>query len=1067
MNARQGLGATGVVLILAVGWWFGAGATHDRPVVVGGPSPGTPRPDSHRIASGADAHAVPETVEATPLATEASAERTLEVYVGMEGRPIPGAEVVALSLTEELERSMHRLSGLTAAESGTAIRLTTGTDGKCRATRPPGRVYLAVNGTGVAPGAMFLDEENDEAIFELSEENTLLGTVRLADGRPAVGAAVVARKDLHHSSLLFGHALNPFRMVGMFFESRAVVGMDGTFVLRQLPLDLIRVRASLDGYSAAVEPQVHIPWQTRVDLVLHPGAASVEGIVAERGTGVRIEGARVEAYAGPPADAAPTLSDVAMTNHEGRFTLDAVRGDIPAFGIRVICSGYGTRVASIEGLSPGSTRDLRIELAKAERLEGRVVSRSGAGARAEIAAYDERTGFQVTYFITKDDGTFRLEHLDPGDSYRFQVFPGAAARPVEVRGVRCRRTTPLEIVLTTLGVLRGQVLADANPVGDGTVRLNVLDGSRRVRETRTAEIDQQGRYSFDLVPEGELRLEASVDGFAPAWVEPVRVDVEAESTIQDLELSRGAVLTGSVIHEETGARLSSVELRIVATRADAYEGVPLELTAVTDDVGRFRFGRIPVAEPLGLQVVDERFAERVIDFEIPVGSTEHRLDAFAIPGVTVELVVIEADGSLVRGITGALGSGGRTQGSQQDPDGVVRFPRVPVGRATAVVSVNPIGVRYQRQIETTTDPVQRIEFRLGGAASIQGVIRDGGRFPGARFSILTSRQGSHQDVAVVTAAANARFEIPGLEPGEHLVVMRAVDGVAQRLGQRMRIELAAGEAREVEFDLGRIAVSGRVEDRHGRPVGGALTLLRRNVDRRELESVSAADGTYRIEAIPAGGPHELIVQAQGFARRVLAVDLSDAEPERGIDVALDPEAIIRVVLDRPEGPPAAATVRCRPLIASSTAMEVRSSEVGEDGVCVVRFAMSGSYLVEVRVPDHFPARAEVACIGGETSEVTLLLRRVGSLEVSVASGDGAGRPGVSMTVIDRLSGDDARLWLDAGWIRSSSGSMSSGSDGRLRIDGLPEGTYDVTASGVTGSAVVVAGSVTSFVLQQH
>jgi hypothetical protein len=153
-------------------------------------------------------------------------------------------------------------------------------------------------------------------------------------------------------------------------------------------------------------------------------------------------------------------------------------------------------------------------------LAGRVVAgdppRPVAGAEVRVLAFD--AGSPVRTARTGGRGLFRVGGLAPG-RHRVEVdHPRHGRASVDLEA---GRAGPEEetIRLTATLVVTGEVRASGGPVADATVLL--LAGTRRLRGRTGVD----GRFRFDGVPEGEVALDASVDG-GTTWC-PRRAVLEA------------------------------------------------------------------------------------------------------------------------------------------------------------------------------------------------------------------------------------------------------------------------------------------------------------------------------------------------------------------------------------------------------------------------------------------------------------------------------------------------------------------------------------------------------------
>lgn len=121
---------------------------------------------------------------------------------------------------------------------------------------------------------------------------------------------------------------------------------------------------------------------------------------------------------------------------------------------------------------------------------------------------------------------------------------------------------------------------------------------------RTAESDDEGRYSFAELPAGRYRVHARKDGFVEPFFPGRSRDRSARSVTLaagqsvdgvEIAISRGGVITG-VVTDDAGEPLVHAQVRAAPrrTRAGGGFGMP----AQTDDQGRYRVHSLPDGEYL-------------------------------------------------------------------------------------------------------------------------------------------------------------------------------------------------------------------------------------------------------------------------------------------------------------------------------------------------------------------------------------------------------------------------------------------------------------------------------------
>ena len=1022
-----------------------------------------------------DVDPVAATAEPTPVVDvvpepvrDVAPTRRLLINVSTSGTPIPGAELVVLPMTDEVATQLDDPAGLSTAIRDTATWLHTDDQGDASMERPEGELYLAVRADGIAPGALFCPPDEDEVLFTVVSEYSITGRVTLDGGRPAAGAHVTGRMDVYYGNMIRGWTAEPYRMLGMFFTSTTTAAADGTYRLGGLPMGFIEVRASLPGFSSAVDPLVDVPVRQACDLVLHPGAA-LSGAVVDAKTGRPVEGARLVASSAPASLTDADVADVAYSDPEGRFSLPGVRAGVEPFALKIIRNGYAAEVLDVAGLAPGASRDMRIELSRADELRGVVVSRSGTPVPlARVRVIDESKPFLVDILNTREaDGSFRIGFLAPGRRYTITAQRRLDDPPTTLTGVTVPRPDDLELVLERSGLLQGEVVADGAPVTKGSVHLLVLGARRMELERRRADLDDDGRYTFDLVPEGEHRIDVVADGYAPKWIEPVRVIAAAEETTVDVTLEQGAALIGTVIDADTRAPLPDVRLvafSMSTTGSDWPEELPVETSS--DETGRFRFDHLPVDVPCAIGPADDRFARTTTPVTIPSHVAEHEVEIDVVLGVTVEIAPVTAGGTPPPGYGGNFASEGLSvSDAAPDPDGVVRIPRVKPGDAIVGILYGSLSsyIARQRAVQIPAGSrVHRIEFRLDTMGEIHGsvgrLIHNNSTFA---VSAREARMPRGSDVYNVVRGGNA-YALDAMPAGRYELTARSVSGTPYPFEATRHVDLADGQRLQVDFDFGAGAIAGDVADSGGEPLADVRASLSANADGSvTTTSLTDARGEYRLAGFGEPGGYSVLFSRQGLGRVRRDVDVLDASDDVALDVTMEPEAVLLArVIDRAGSPVQAAHLECWPSQDPHPSLHVARTAVASLEPTRITQLTAGEHTLSVTADGYFDLNQRIPLRPGETTTVDLVMRRPCVAEFKVFLSSGAPAPYATITLtpeFDRPEFDGSvDAWVEQRRVESSTGSTQTDRLGRLRLSGIPEGRYRVVAAGVSRELDVTA-----------
>lgn len=387
--------------------------------------------------------------------------------------------------------------------------------------------------------------------------------------------------------------------------------------------------------------------------------------------------------------------------------------------------------------------------------------------------------------------------------------------------------------------LSGRVVDAAGAALAGAaVEAHSVQGSR-VRRAGRATTDREGRFELGAVPVGFVAVVATADGMARR---AVLVDVR-RGGLRDVEiaLEEGAALAGRVLNEADGP----VDGARVCARSHAVGPVPeLEAQCATTSAdGEFALDHV-TAGVLAVAVDGDGIASML------------RPDVVA-PTDALVLRVMRRGGlrGTIRLPDGQPASGGEVTvaGSglwpprvvQVADDGTYLVEDLPAGvyeleaRADEMVSSRELGVEVAAGRSVTVD------LDLEQGARLSGVVLDGRSgepVDGARVAVSDALVATAP--AVTYTAADGRFTIVGLAPGEHWVGVSS-EGRVPVLGQPVAVP------GEVTVSLAPEAViTGRVVDEGGYPVAGAAV----EPDLAMPEPGVAAGGPLPMPPLPAQLP---------------------------------------------------------------------------------------------------------------------------------------------------------------------------------------------------------------------
>jgi hypothetical protein len=321
-----------------------------------------------------------------------------------------------------------------------------------------------------------------------------------------------------------------------------------------------------------------------VSMVL-PQSGVLQGhVLDERGRPV--QGFTIDIVSVVPGDAPapPPAWSKTFESADGLYRADQV----PSWPVvvRAVADGRAPFVSTPFTLQPGDTRDLDITLAEGCTLSGKVRDAHGTPLGRVLVNVEERVTagsatdptFQTsTQAESADDGSFTLEHV-PRRTVLVRGYDGDHAVTTTTVDVgECDEQTPVVLTMSAGGAVEGVARrADGTPLAGARVSLS----DRSVGFVNTAS-DRDGRFRFDAISEGDMRLELEDGGQRAVTYVRVRND---ETVTQDMTLfDRGnAELRG---HVTAGGKPIAGARLLVASNHGRQQGIAMYFPVTGPDGG--------------------------------------------------------------------------------------------------------------------------------------------------------------------------------------------------------------------------------------------------------------------------------------------------------------------------------------------------------------------------------------------------------------------------------------------------------------------------------------------------
>jgi len=538
-----------------------------------------------------------------------------------------------------------------------------------------------------------------------------------------------------------------------------------------------------------------------------------------------IAGARITARGARQMVSAPDGRYLVRTEHEGELRVDAAKKGLPEAHSETLRVAAGDRKSNVT-----------ITIPRGVALTGRVIDGAAKPiAGAAITTTDLRAVLNSLDASADDpvrsaaDGTFTLR-LAAG-TYDLRVAAsGYAPKLLRAHEVSAN-APPLEVELEPGVEVRGRVTRGGEPVEGVTVFITSGDIAPPVQTA------SDGAFRIpDLAP-GELMLAFRKPDDFIQLTRPV----VAPAHDVDVELPAGGRVAGRVIEKATQQPVKTFAAGVAAKMRQ-----PLMQSFTAED-GAFAIDNVPAGAQTLVVTAPGFTPARVANINVESGKGADNVEVALESGVRVSGRVTGPNDAPVAGASvrvepkpGAISDAATLTG----PDGAYVLENVETGEATLAFSRR--GLLPLRKNVTLSEPSAEVDAKLGGGASIGGVVVDsaGAAVADAEVRVLSAADPEMSRVA--STDGGGAFTLEGVAPG-HYEVRASKRGFADAV--QRDVDVTASSTLRLILGGG-AAIAGRVS-------GLSASELRTAVIQAASSEATAtaavdAGGSYRIEGAPSG-----------------------------------------------------------------------------------------------------------------------------------------------------------------------------------------------------------------------
>ena len=589
----------------------------------------------------------------------------------------------------------------------------------------------------------------------------------------------------------------------------------------------------------------------------HDGQA-IDGIVLQfTGTTVPVLSGRVTlpdgtTPAGPGIEvtASGPLPDVTVTtNAASQYRIADI---LPAGGYTLTArdpeTGFTTRAQVYLQAGQAATHDLRLQGRGTVKV--RVVDGAGAAvpqAVVRLTETDYPSGFYETVLSPASEGLATFS----------RVFEGGFAVEVSDQNARGGRasgilpapgaTVEVEVRVTTTGTVTGRFRmpgAAGAPIPLGTVTL--VAGGRTIGRVTTESAGDVGRYTFEYVPAGTVRVEAQDPLTGRTGFNAGTLVTQGQELQLDIVAQAIGRVFGTVTLNDAGVPQARVEVVSGSFKATTY----------ADEDGEYSLDGVPEGRVVVTATrsggdlagtASATLAEEGQDLQIDVSLRDTgRLYGYvrAAGGGVAPLSVVTVE-------VGGQG-GGKQQATTRPEDGFYDFPQVPAGLATVAVDTVASIDRAEAKVEVLARGEVQQDIELNGVGAIEGSVVGVPAGYDTRVTVTGTGSFKYSLGAVPDPQPNGTFLLPEVLAGPFTATLSTSRGPL-RLAGVLSGEVRPGETTVVTLEVqptGRL--EGFVTRSDGKAAFGADVTVK--TPNGSLPAMVGEDGWFRVDGVVADEP---------------------------------------------------------------------------------------------------------------------------------------------------------------------------------------------------------------------
>ncbi|MED4051937.1 carboxypeptidase regulatory-like domain-containing protein [Priestia megaterium] len=597
------------------------------------------------------------------------------------------------------------------------------------------------------------------------------------------------------------------------------------------------------------------------NVLLTPLTGSVTGTVVDsQGNPITGNNIQIQVF-----DQNGTLLKSLTANNTGSFTiLDLAPG---SYGLTVTAPNFATNTLSANIASEQTTDVTAVLQPNPASIFGQIINQTiGEPVGGAIVTVTLPNGIVVGGTVTDQNGSFIVNNLPPqtlvisitADNY------GSSSQSIILTPGQSTETNIG--LLPSVGVLRGTVFNEQTEQPIAGVTLEVFDFTRGM--IATVVTDTFGFYEVPNLFPGLYRLIATAKGYG-AIVQEVTISVNQETVLNFFLPPDPGTIQGTITNRQTGEALLGVSIII---RQFSPTG-PIIASLSTDQNGQFVINNLAPGS-YAVVALDPDFGSQAASvFVESDAASAVSISLVPNPGIVQGIISNEQTGEPLTNAFVRVLDNNRViiQEVQTDTTGVYRVEGLSPGEYL-LIAVSPNFQRESVGFIIASGDINEVNVALQpNPGFISGRVTDNQTalpLDGATVQIFPAQ--SLIPIANAVTDQNGTYQIPGLAPGEYIVVATARDYTRAAVGAIVSADQTTRA--DLQLSLNPATISGTITDSQGNPIENATV---RVIDQNETvlgTALTDQNGNYVISNLPPGS-QTIIVTAPTFSSQVSGVTL--------------------------------------------------------------------------------------------------------------------------------------------------------------------------------------------------